>query len=915
MTPERRQQVDHLFQSVLAKPAAERLAFMQQACADDEDLLRELTAQLAAQTHTPNLEEMPTAPLTAEVLEQSTGELLRGRRLGRYELQRALGQGGMGAVFQALDTQLGRPVALKILPRRFTSDAERVRRFRQEARAISALNHPNILTIHEIGEAQLAEGEVHFLATELVEGHTLRAHLNDGGLTLGAALDIATQTAGALAAAHQAGIIHRDIKPENIMVRPDGLVKVLDFGLAKLTGAQAKTTTAAASYSTIHTNPGIVMGTISYMSPEQARGLEVDARSDLFSLGVVLYEMLTGRPPFAGATTGDVLVSILDREPPPLARLWPQVPETLQRIVSRALVKESAGRYQQAAELQIELKELRQELELAARLKREGKTPSNDAVSLNMRVGQYTELTGDEAKRIGPLTTQIGAHPTNKSRRLLAQLFKPGKTMIVAVTLLVMILAGAVLSRRWFARPVETTHTIAVLPFVNESADPQLEYLSDGLTESLMQSLQQLPGLRVMARGTVFTYKGREVDPRQVGQALPDVRSVVTGRIQRLGDQLIIIVELADTRDGTRLWSHRYQRALTDLVALQTELARTLSTQLSARNTTASQPGKGRYSYTANAEAYQMYLQGRHHYNQVTYEAGLKALEFYQRAIALDPGYALAYAGIADIYADFSSRYMLPSEAIPLARQAALKALALDSELAEAHHSLAVVKCWGDWDWGGAEKEFKQALKLNPNLATTRSIYANVLGYQRRFTEADHELQLARQLDPLSSLVYEMAIWTLYYERRYDEAITESYKLIRLDPTYFRAYEHLCFIYAQKGQLREGLVEGQKGLSIQRSVGLLSAMAYLYALSGQRAESQKFMTELEAFPRPRWVSPVVFARIHLGRGEPELAFRRLQEAYDAHSEFLATLTVDPVFDAIRADPRFTTLMRKVGLQP
>jgi eukaryotic-like serine/threonine-protein kinase len=915
MTPERRQLVDHLLQAALEKPVAERGTFLQQACADDEDLLLELRTRIAAQTDGADLQEVPTAALTSEMLEANTGELLRGRMLGRYELQSALGHGGMGTVFQAQDTQLGRPIALKILPRRFTSNPERVRRFRQEARAISALNHPNILTIHEIGEAPLAEGEVHFLATELVEGRTLRARLNDGGLTLGEALDIATQTAGALAAAHQAGIIHRDIKPENIMVRPDGLVKVLDFGLAKLTGKQAKTSTAAASYSTVQTNPGMVMGTISYMSPEQARGLEVDARSDIFSLGVVLYEMLTGRPPFAGATTGDVLVSILDREPPPLVRLWPQAPVTLQRIVTRALVKESAGRYQQASELQAELKELQQELELAARLRREGKTPTGDAVSLNMRVGQDAELAEGKARQQALLTTQVGAHPTNKSRRLLTQLLKPGKSVVVAVALLAVVLIVAVLSRRWFMPPAETLHTIAVLPFVNQSADPQLDYLSDGLTESLMQSLQQLPGLRVMARGTVFTYKGREVDPRQVGQALTGVRSVVTGRIQRLGDQLIINVELADTRDGTRLWSARHQRSLTELIALQTELARALSAQLSAQNTTAQPTGKGRYNYTANTEAYQKYLQGRHHYNQATYEEGMTALDYYQQAIALDPGYALAYAGIADIYADFSSRYMLPSEAIPLARQAALKALSLDSELAEAHHALAVVKCWGDWDWSGAEQEFKQALTLNPNLATTRAIYANVLAFQRRFVEANHQLEQARQLDPLSSLVHEMLVWERYFERRYDEALAESDKLLNLDPTYFRVYGHICFIYEQKGQLSAAIAAGQTGLAIRRSAGLLTTLAYLYARAGQPVESRKLMKELEAMSRQNWVSPVLFAKIHLGLGEPDLAFRRLQEAYDAHSEFLAPLTVDPVFDPIRTDPRFITLMRNVGLQP
>lgn len=914
MTPEQHQQVDRLLPAVLEKPVAERMAYLEQACGEDAELLAELKARLAACHPTADLPEAPTAVLTAELLDQNTGELLRGRMLGRYELQSALGRGGMGTVFQALDTQLGRGVALKLLPRRFTSDAERVRRFRQEARAISALNHPNILTIHEIGEAPLAEGEVHYLATELVEGQTLRVCLNDRGLTLGEALDIAAQTAGALAAAHQAGIIHRDIKPENLMVRPDGLVKVLDFGLAKLTGQQTRTSRAAATYSTIHTNPGVVMGTISYMSPEQARGLEVDARSDIFSLGVVLYEMLTGRAPFAGATSGDVLVSILDREPPPLARLWPQAPPALQRILTRALAKDCAERYQQVAELQDELKELKQELEMAARLKREGQTPVNGTVSLSLRLGQYTDAAKGEAGQGAVLTTQAVARPTDKSRRLLARLFRPGTRLLLAALLLVLLVTIAILSRRWFAPTADALNTIAVLPFVNQSADPQLDYLSDGLTESLMQSLQQLPGTRVMARGTVFTYKGREVDPRQVGQAL-DVRSVVTGRMQRLGEQLIISVELADARDGTQLWSARYQRPLVELVAMQTELSRALSARLLPGNTSAQKQSNGRYSYTANAEAYRLYLQGRYHFNLATYEEGLKALDYFQQAIALDPAYALAYAGVADIYADFSSRYRPPSEVMPKAREAAAKALALDDKLAEAHHSMAIIKCWGDWDWAGAEQEFKLALQLNPNLAMTHALYSNTLSYQRRFEEALREARQAQTLDPLSTIATHVVVWNLYDQRRYDEAIQESARLLKIDPSYYRTYDYLGYIYRQKGQLREAIAEVQKGLALQRRDQLVATLAYLYAVSGQQVEARRLLAELEQKARQSWIHPVLFAKIHIGLGEHEQAMGRLQEAYAAHSEFLFNLSVDPVFDPLRTDARFTALVRSVGLQP
>ncbi len=908
MTPDRWQQIKDLLHAATEHDPAERAAWLATQCADDAALLQEVEALLGFESQNEGFLESPPAAVAAKALENSTAELLSGHKLGRYELQGVLGRGGMGTVYRAQDTQLDRQVALKLLPRRFTLDEERVRRFRQEARAISALNHPNILTIHEIGETVSANGATHFIATEFVEGRTLRAALREGNLTLGAVLDVTIQTAAALAAAHRAGIVHRDIKPENLMLRPDGLVKVLDFGLAKL--SVNKTVT---NFSTVNTNPGLIMGTVSYMSPEQARGLEVDARSDLFSLGVVLYEMLTARPPFAGATTGDVLVSILEREPPPLKRYAAQLPAALQMIVSRAIAKERDQRYQHASELLDALKELKQELELSARLKRSGDTPAGQ-VSLSLRVGQ--SAPNDAAVNTGVNTDDaptVVTTPVTKPaffRRFAQPLKLPALTFMVLSVALV----GWALYRFGPKQNSEEIHAIAVLPFVNTDADPQIEYLSDGLTESLMHSLQQLPELRVMARGTVYSYKGRDVDPRQLGQAL-QVQAVINGRVQKQGEQLLIRVELADARDGTRLWGENYQRPMKDLTLIQTELTRAVSDQL-AQRTGAPKTQQLAQPQTRNAEAYRLYLLGRYHAYKQTREDSVKARDYYQQALALDPAYALAYAGLANHYAFASSRYLAPQAAMPQAQQAALKALELNPNLAEAHFALALVKSWGDWDWPAAEQEFKRALDLNPNLADAHTIYANQLSLQRRFPEFHREIKLAQQLDPLSAIALEMSAWGLYFEGRYDEALAECRKLQSLDPSYQRAYLHLGYIYRQKGQLREAIAEVEKGLAQQRQETLLAALAYLYAVAGQPAKARKLLAELEEISRQQqWSSPYLFAKIYVGLGEHERALACLEQTHAVHSEFLMSMGVDPIFAPLHAAPRFIKLRRDIGLQP
>ncbi len=759
MTSERWQQIETLMQEALEQPTAERPAFVRLACADDAALLDEVEALLASYQVEDGFLEAPPAEVAAAIVAANPAEFSPGHKLDRYELQRVLGRGGMGTVYLAQDTQLGRQVALKLLPPAAVADTGNLRRFRQEARAVSALNHPNILTLHEIGEAD----ETHFIATEYVAGQTLRDLLTNGGLTLGEALDVALQTASALAAAHETSIVHRDIKPENLMRRPDGLVKVLDFGIAKLARRKSNPkigTEADTAFSTVHTNPGLIMGTVSYMSPEQARGLDVDARSDLFSLGVVLYEMLTGRAPFARATTGDVLVAILEREPPPLKSYAPALPVALQHIVSRAMAKDRDQRYQHASELLGELKELKQEFELAARLKRSGDTPARQA-SLSLRVGQAVP---DSAANTGDAPTAI-TKPAFLHR--FAQPLKLAAMTLLALTL--MMTLALLIYRYWPTKRGERIQSIAVLPFVNASHDPQMEYLPDGLTENLMQSLQQL-GLRVMARGTVFSYKGRDVDPRQVGQDL-QVEAVITGRAERQGERLLISIELADATDGKLLWSEKYQRTITDLMTVQGDIARELSVKLGLRLTSDQQQQLAQRP-TNNSEAYQLYLKGNHLYHQLTRASGEQALALFHQALALEPRMALAYCGIARVYVDFSSKYLPPHEANPKARQAALTALALDEGLAEAHFVLGLVKIL-DWDWEGAEPEYQRALAINPNLTDAMNYYVGLLNRQKRFAESLPLAQRVAELDPLSPQSSQLLGNVFHYSRQYDRALTE----------------------------------------------------------------------------------------------------------------------------------------------
>lgn len=869
MTPERQKKLDALFHDALALQVEARAAFLAKACGADIQLRADAERLLAAHER-----ESSFLAETAVLIRDDHTESPVGRSIGRYKVISQLGRGGMGEVYLAEDSRLDRKIALKVLPAAFTVNPDRVRRFEREAKAASALNHPNIITIHEIGDA----GDTRYIATEFIEGQTLRVLIREGELQLDRVLDVAAQVASALATAHEAGILHRDIKPENIIVRPDGLVKVLDFGLAKLTERPALIPSAdSADSASVKTESGVMMGTAHYMSPEQARGQEVDARTDIFSFGVVLYEMLTRHAPFAGPTLSDVIAALLRSEPPPLASYAPEIPSELERVVSKTLRKDREERYQSIKDLSADLKAVRQELEVNA------KEPS---VASGKATSAFPRKDGNS------LLSEIKRHK---------------------LAALLVVIAAAGIAYYWQASRT-AIDSIAVLPFANQNHDPDTEYLSDGLTESIINNLTQLADLRVIARSSAFRFKGKEDDPFVAGQQL-GVRAVVVGRVLQRGEQLMVSAELVDVRGNKQLWGDQYQRTMSDLVAVQQEISREITEKLRSRLTGAER-GQLVRRETNNAEAYQCYLRGRYYWNRRTGGEVKKALEQFQRAVDKDPTYALAYVGLADCFAVLEQYTGTPAlEALPKAKAAALRALEIDDSLAEAHTSLGYINAFS-WQFGEAEEEHKRGIQLNPNYPTAHQWYGVYLRAMGRVDEAMAEFKRAQQLDPLSSVItFETA--NLYLLKGdLDSAIEQCKKTIDLDPSFPRAYGYLGWCYLKQGREQEALVKLQKAVELSgRASEELGFLGCGYAALGRRAEAMAVLRELEE-KYARKESPATnVAAVYAGLGEKDQAFGWLEKDFQARTGVLIYITHRPVYEQLRDDPRYTNLLRRVGLVP
>ncbi len=806
--------------------------------------------------------------------------LNNGQQIGHYKIHSAIGAGGMGEVFLAEDSRLNRRVALKVLPENIATDKDRLRRFEQEARAASALNHPNILTIYEFA----AENEMYFLAAEFVEGETLRERLKGSPVNLKSALEIAIQVASALDAAHRAGIVHRDIKPENVMIRPDGLVKILDFGIAKLTEKRNETDSEAATAIMVQTSPGMIIGTAAYMSPEQARGKQIDARTDIFSFGVMLYEMLAGKPPFDGENAMDVIGSILNKEPVPVRRQMTEVPQEIERIINKALRKDREERYQTAKDFLSDLKEISQELTFKAKLEDSGQAITRSEATVLTESGRKAIETAELSKE-NPAAISEGI-PSLSSKT----------------------------QRKRHSRK-KAIDSLAVLPFVNAGNDPNAEYLSDGISESIINSLSQLPQLRVMAWNTVYRYKNADFDPLKIGADL-DICAVVAGRVFQLGDRLVVKTELIDAVDGSQLWGEQYSRNHSDIFEVQEEISREISEKLRLK-LSGNEKKKLVKRYTDNAEAYQLYLKGRYHWNKRSREGLKSCIAFFQQAIEKDPNYALAYTGLADAFGILSFYAALsPTDAMSKARAAAMRALEIDDALAEAHASLAFVKALFDWDWASAEKHYKRAVKLNPAYATAHHWYGLVyLTPLARFDEAAKEIKRAQETDPLSLPVNAAMGIHLYFRGDYDASIEQSRKALALEPNFWVAHYVLGWAYEQKRDYAQAIESFEKAKSINDAPLLTAALGHCYAMNGQHKEARRTIDELKTISRQQYVSPTGIARIYTALDEKEMALEWLEKACEDHSMELIWLKIDPNFDKLRSEERFKNILRRINLAP
>lgn len=773
----------------------------------------------------------------------------------------------MGEVYLAEDTRLGRKVAIKVIGAESADNAKANKRLLREAQAAATLDHPHICAIYEVGQ----EGSRCFIVMQYIEGETLAERIKRKPIDLIESARLAEQIADALNEAHSHGIIHRDLKPMNVMITARGQAKLMDFGLAKLLEHENQLLGSQVQTRSQLTSPGSIVGTVPYMSPEQIKCEDLDARSDLFSLGTLLYEMITGSCPFSANTGAETIGAILFAEPPALSTCAPNTPVEAERIVNKLLNKDKNKRYQSASEVLVDLKHLIEELEFAARLGRSGQVMSTSAATVEMR--SVLPVAQDASKSTG-----VGDSASARKRRS--------------------------------TRAIES---LAVMPLINASNDPEMEYLSDGVTESIINKLAHVPKLRVMARASVFRYKGRDLDPQEIGREL-NVRAVLTGRVMQRGERLTISIELSDAENGAHIWGEQYNRTSPDIFELEDEISRVISEQLRLKLTSGDKKQMTR-RYTDNPEVYKLYLNGRYHYNKLTGEGMKKAIEYYQRSIALEPSYAPAYAGLADTFVTlWWYGFVAPDDAVPHARAATMKALEIDERLSEAHTALGRIKQCYDWKWTEAEKEFKRAIKFNPNSSDAHLAYATFLSAMQRFDEARSEGKRTLELDPLSLVANLTLGWSLYYfTREYDKAIEHGRRMLEMEPNFYGAHWLISASLNLQGKFEEAIASHQHAIALGGGSHVLAGLGSVYARWGKRDGALKVIEELKELMTKSYVPAYQIAMVYAFMGDKDSAFEWLDKAYAERNGTLAFLKIDVAMDSLKGDPRLDSLMHSLGL--
>ena len=880
-----------IFHGALALRPHERNDYLEQSCNGDVALRRAVESLLKSHEQS-GFVDQPAYQAAADML-MHEGRLEAGQSVGRYRIDSLLGEGGMGRVYLAEDTKLHRKVSLKFLSTNFHQDKERMRRFEQEARAASALNHPNIITIHEVGD----ETGHPFIATEFIEGQTLRERLRSS-IDLDEALEIAIQVASALVAAHRVNIIHRDIKPENVMIRKDdGLVKVLDFGLAKITVPHPASVDLEADTHLRNTAPGVVMGTVAYMSPEQARGEMVDERTDIWSLGVVLYEMIAGCSPFVAATSNEIISAILSKQTPaPLTRYSHIVPERLEEIVEKALTKNRDERYQSAKDLLIDLKRLQQTLQLKAASER---STAPDGMVAATASGQPEVSKPDIA------TT----HTASSAEYIVNQVKSHKRAVLLSLALMVLV-AGGIFVYAWRSRETNAPSlpkikSLAVLPLENLSGDATQEYFADGMTEALISNLSQIKALKVISRTSVMRYKGSRESLPVIAQAL-GVDAVIEGSVQRSGGRVRVTAKLVPATTDAAIWSRNYERELSDILKLQSEVAQAIAAEVRVQLTPDEQ---NRLASTRpiDPKAHEAYLLGRYHLAKLNPSDLTRAVDYFQEAIRIEPDFAAAYAGLSRAWSErgvWGGKTFMEVESP--ARDAARRALQIDPTNSSAHTSMSMILLNYDHKYSEAEEEVKRAIEIDPGSAEAYVAYGWLLQVVGRHEEVPQQMEKAEQLDPASSQIQADFGRMLYRARKYGEAEKYLKRSIELDPNNYGSYGRLGDLYLEMGRFGDAIAMFEKSRSIQPSGAHALRLAVVYARMGNRQAALDALTTTTN--RSTWE----LARLYTALGDPDKAFNLLNESIDKHDILLTNLKEDPSFERLHSDPRWKLILRRLN---